>query len=260
MIMEVQDTITTFTLTRPFTFSRPKGKLIAFVGTDGSGKSLLTRKLCNTLSRHLPVTFAYLGLGSGDLGRRIGQLPLLGKVIEAKLNNKAKRIRTKGEKIPGNITAIAVYALSLKRYFNHLRVKRALNAGVTVVTDRYPQVEIPGSCDGPGLSAASPGNRFVAWLARSESKMYKKMASYHPDLIIRLDVSPAIAFARKPDHDLQLLESKYEVMKTLKFDGAPMILVDATQPFESVWHKVACCVEPLLVINLIGQKAEYLHF
>ena len=31
-----------------------------------------------------------------------------------------------------------------------------------VITDRYPQVEVPGFYDGPGLSAARPDSRIVA--------------------------------------------------------------------------------------------------
>ncbi|MFT8736570.1 MAG: hypothetical protein ABF760_03805 [Zymomonas mobilis] len=49
----------------------PRGKLIALVGCDGSGKSSLTTDLISAIKKDSPVKRYYLGLGSGDLGRKL---------------------------------------------------------------------------------------------------------------------------------------------------------------------------------------------
>lgn len=236
---------------------RYRGKLIAFVGCDASGKTTLTSRLGLELAKDRPTTYVYLGLGSGDLGRRIGQFPIIGHMLEKKLSKKAKTTRTYGEKIPDSLTALVVYAFSLKRYFNYLRMKNALRAGLTVVTDRYPQAEIAGTCDGPGLSAAQPGNLFVAWLKKSEASLYQRMAEHHPDLIIRLDVSPQIALQRKPDHDLELLQTKSKVMKQLRFGGARMVSIDASSPLQAVWMQVVHEIQPFFASHISHIEAGY---
>lgn len=236
---------------------RYRGKLIAFVGSDGSGKTTLTSRLSVELAQDRPTTYVYLGLGSGDLGRRIGQLPVIGHMLEKKLSKKAKTTRTHGEKIPGSLTALVVYVFSLKRYFNHLKMQNALRAGLTVVTDRYPQAEIAGTCDGPGLSAAQPGNFFVAWLRKSEASLYQRMAEHHPDLIIHLDVSPQVAHQRKPDHDLELLQTKSEIMKQLRFGGARMVSIDASAPFQTVWTQVVHEIQPFFASHFSHVETGY---
>lgn len=155
------------------------------------------------------------------------------------------------------MTALVVYAFSLKRYFNHMKMQNALRAGLTVVTDRYPQAEIAGTCDGPGLSAAQPGNLFVAWLKKSEMRLYQRMAELRPDLIIRLDVSPQIAHQRKPDHDLELLQIKSEVMKQLKFGGARMVSIDASAPFQTVWAQVVHEIQPFFASHFSYTETGY---
>lgn len=128
-----------------------RGKLIAIVGADGSGKSSLTTDITRQLSKDYPVQRIYLGLGSGDLGRRIGNLPVIGPWLETRLTRKAKTTHAKGEKVPGFLTALVAYLFSVKRFVAFSRMIRTLRTGTSVITDRFPQVEIPGSCDGPIL-------------------------------------------------------------------------------------------------------------
>ncbi|MBS1093125.1 nucleoside/nucleotide kinase family protein [Gluconobacter wancherniae] len=211
-----------------------KGALIALIGCDGSGKSSLSADLVKTLRRTNLATYVYLGLGSGDIGRKIGQLPLVGPVLEKVLTSKAKKTRTKGEKIPGVMTALVVFGFSLLRFRRFQHMMRARRDGVIVITDRYPQAEIAGQCDGPGLSAARAGNAFVAWLARAEYRLYQRMAQTTPDLVIRLDVDAETAHSRKPDHDIEALRTKIALTPRLKFNGAALRTVDARQSYENV--------------------------
>lgn len=209
--------------------------LIALIGCDGAGKSTLSADIVRALAGgDHPVEYAYLGLGSGDLGRRITNWPLIGRALGGILTKKAKTTRTKGEKIPGSLTASVVFGFSLLRFWRFRKALRAREHGVAIITDRYPQAEIAGWCDGPGLSAASTSNPYIAWLARIEKRLYQRMASVHPDLIIVLDVDAATAFSRKPDHDPDLLRTKIDVTRKITFDGAPLKVIDARQDYSKV--------------------------
>lgn len=208
--------------------------LIAVIGCDGSGKSTVANDIVARLRREQPAELCYLGLKSGDLGNRIKRFPVGGKAIEAFLSKKAGRARTKDDKIPGLATALVIYAFSLARLRRFRRVLALRRQGVIVVTDRYPQMEVPGFYDGPGLSAARAEGPLVKRLADRERRMYEWMTSYTPDLVIRLNVDVETAFARKPDHKLQSLKNKVAVTPLLRFGGAPIVDLDSRNPYPAV--------------------------
>ncbi|MGC4252737.1 MAG: hypothetical protein QM605_15035 [Sphingobium sp.] len=221
----------------PLLWKRPAGNmagLIAFVGCDGTGKSTLSEDVRQTLSGERDAAICYLGLGSGELGNRIKRLPLIGAAIERRLSRKAKQARDKDAKIPGLATALVIYGFSLLRLRRFRRMLALREAGRLVLTDRYPQTEVAGFYDGPGLAAARAEGWAVAALARKEREIYEWMASYRPDLVIRLNIDPATAHARKPDHDLQLLARKADATAKLRFSGAPIVDIDSTQPYAYV--------------------------
>jgi thymidylate kinase len=212
----------------------PMAPLIAIVGCDGAGKSTLAADMHDALGADHRVETCYLGLGSGEIGNRIKQWPLIGPVIEHKLASKAAQTRTKGERIPGVLTALVVFGFSLLRLRRFRRVLALRQQGVVVITDRYPQTEIAGFYDGPGLSAARAGGPFVAWLAERERRLYLWMAEYKPDVVIRLNIDAATAFARKPDHKLALLRQKVEVTPLLRFNGARIVDLDSREAYAVV--------------------------
>ena len=213
---------------------RTLAPIVALVGCDGSGKSTLAADLVNALRAERDVASCYLGLGSGTLGLRIKALPLVGRAVERSLSNKATRTRSKDARIPGLATALVVYGFSLLRRRRFAHVLALRRSGVTVVTDRYPQIEVPGFYDGPGLSAARAGSPAVAWLAARERAMYRRMAEHRPTLVIRLNVDLPTALARKPDHDPALIARKIAVTPQLRFLEAPIVDLDACAPYAQV--------------------------
>lgn len=207
--------------------------LVAIIGSDGAGKTTLASYLCDALANE-GAAYSYLGLGSGAIGLKIQGWPLIGPVVARHLNAKATQARTKGEKIPGTLTALTIYAFSrvrARRFRKMLELRR--HAGV-VICDRYPQLDVPGFYDGPGLRASRPTGFVTAWLARREYALYQHMTSFRPTLVVRLRIDAATALARKPDHDPVLLTRKVQVTPLLRFNGATIIDVDASQPLEQV--------------------------
>ena len=225
-------------ISRPSAAGDRLAPLIAIVGCDGSGKSTLGAQLAETIGRDQPAALCYLGLGSGDIGHKIKQLRLGGAAIERVLARKAKTTRTEGEKIPGLGTALVVYGFSLARRRRFRRMMALRRRGVIVVTDRYPQIEVPGFFDGPGLSAARAGSRVVAWLAARERLMYEDMTAFRPDIVIRLEIDAETAVARKPDHAIEQLRAKAAVTSSLRFGGAPIVDLDARKPYPEVFAGV----------------------
>jgi len=220
--------------------------LIAIVGCDGSGKSTLAADLADALRRDRSLQLAYLGLGSGAIGARIKGLPLVGPAVEAALAKRGTTARTKGEKIPGLATALVIYGFSLLRRRRFRRVLSLRRKGVTVITDRYPQTDVPGFYDGPGLSAARSGSSIVAWLAARELRMYEWMASYRPTLVLRLSIDAETAHARKPDHDIALLRQKVAATPLLRFAGAPIVDLDSRTPYAEMREHALAGIRPVL--------------
>lgn len=217
---------------------------VALIGCDGSGKSTLTRDLVTLLNRQAPTRSMYLGLGTGDLGRRIAEVPLIGRLAADFLTGKARKAHDgKGrqgpeKRLPGLLTALAMFGFSLDRNRRFRRVIDYRRSGVQVVTDRYPQAEVPGSFDGPGLSWLRKGSAVVERIALRERALYDGMAAYRPTVVIRLNVDVDTALARKADHERAMLERKLAVVPTLRFGGAQIVDVDATRPYREVLASV----------------------
>ncbi len=230
--------------------------VIAVIGCDGSGKSSLTSDLVAYLRRKGPVERRYLGLISGETGDQIKRLPLFGPRFEHYLAAKARRAQDMRKKLPGTGTALVMYGLSLWRKRKLKRIIALSKRGVTVVTDRYPQAEIPGfHYDGPGLPAAISDSPLVHKLAMLEEKQYRWMADQVPSLVIRLNVDVETALRRKPDHNQTELQDKIKAAPKLRFNGAHIVDIDARVPYAQVLETAVEAVNA----NLDLPRADVRH-
>lgn len=221
----------------------PLPPLIAVVGCDGSGKSTVTELLGAWLAGFQPTVVCHLGKQSGNIGRALGRLPLFGGRLERSLYKKAKTADT--EKGPGLATAIGIYAFTVRRVRRFRRMMALRRAGHTIVADRFPQIEVPGPMDGPGLGKARPSGA-IGWLARRERRKFDSMVAHLPDLVLRLNVSLEVAQARKPDHRPASLARKIGDLSRLTFQGAPIVEVDADRPLETVEAQAKAAIAALL--------------
>jgi len=107
--------------------------------------------------------------------------------------------------------------------------------GTIVITDRYPQAEIPGFYfDGPGLGAKKIDSWLRRMLTAREQKRYEWMANHVPALVIRINIDADTAFARKPDHKLSMLQDKITEIPKLHFNDAQILDLNGTDPYEQV--------------------------
>lgn len=205
--------------------------LIAVVGSDGSGKSTLAADLLDHIRQTHRAEAGYLGLGSGEQGRRIGRWPLIGPALHRYLDGIADRLRDPGAPIPGILAACYALRKSKKRRAQFDRILEMRRQGITIVTDRYPQLEVEGLHDGP-IMAGRATSTALQTLQLEERMLYAEMASYVPTLVIRLNIDVDTAMARKPDHVRALIARKVETVPQLAFNGAAIVDLDATLPYE----------------------------
>ena len=223
-----------------------KPRVIAVVGCDGSGKSTLSADLVAHLAKCEPTEFLYLGQSSGNIARAIRELPLIGGRLGAFLQRRSQRAHAEEGKpgAPDLVTSVVVYGLSRWRYAKFRRLRQLGRRGVTVVTDRYPQAEVPGFYfDGPGLSEELAGGSLARWLARRELRLYREMASYVPALVIRLNIDAETAHRRKPDHKLSMLKDKVRVIPTLSFGGARILELNGQTSYPEVLADAIAAVD-----------------
>lgn len=203
---------------------------MALTGCDGSGKSTLAAGLLERLRQQGPTELLYLGQSSGRIGEWIATLPLVGAPLSRYLVGKSKGVHGRKSSAPGTVTALVIYLLSRWRALKFTRMLRMVRRGVLVITDRYPQDEVPGfRFDGPHLAKSSGGNWFVRKLAAHERQLYQRMSAFIPMLVIRLNVDAETAFRRKPDHELSALQEKIDVIPGLTFNGAHILDLDAKE-------------------------------
>jgi hypothetical protein len=200
------------------------------VGSDGSGKSTLTADILAHIQRTRRAEMGYLGLGSGEQGRAIGRWPLIGQPLQRYLEDIAATLRDPQATIPGMLAARYAMRRSRKRRARFDQLLERRREGVTIVTDRYPQLEVPGMHDGPILAAKAP-NEAIAALQRRERALYAGMAIWVPTLVLRLHIDVDTVMARKPDHDRALIERKVATVPELRFNGARIVDLDATMPY-----------------------------
>jgi thymidylate kinase len=210
--------------------------LIAVIGCDGSGKSTVSEHLLRWIRGYGPADGVHLGKQSGNVARALGRLPLIGATMDRLIRRKVDGVnkRIKEDLQPSLLPALVISAFTLRRRRRFRRMLALRRRGLIVVTDRFPQVEVPGAYDGPGFPAATGGSPLVLALARREFDLFEWMASHRPDVVLRLNVDLDVACARKPDHRREALSRKIAVTPLLTYSGATVVDIDANQPLERV--------------------------
>lgn len=229
------------------------GLMIALVGSDGAGKSTLGKEITRWLRFKLDVHNYYMGSGDGgthliDWTRRA--IRALVKAVNRKRSSGQPKLPKAGKSRSSSFGAklVELYQLILMRHkIRMLRVGRRLaDGGSLVLTDRYPQTQVAGICDGPKLQS---GAGFV-WAAAQEAGLYAQARSLGPDILLKLKISPAIAHQRKSDHDLSVIERKCRIIDELEFPQSKVVVIDAAAPF----NEVLLAAKAAIWAHILGRK------
>ena len=219
-------------------------RVIAVVGSDGSGKSTLSADLMAHFYDHQATALIYLGQSSGNIGNWLKRLPIIGTALGRYLEHKAKQAHKDKTSPPDTLTVIVIYLLSLWRMHKFRRMLALSRRGTLIITDRYPQAEKAGFYfDGTGLDPATENTWLARKLAARELRLYQWMASHIPTLVIRLNIDVETAHARKPDHKRAMLQQKIATIPTLHFNSATIVDLNSLDPYEQVLQQALKAVD-----------------
>ncbi|MEV0644704.1 dTMP kinase [Phytomonospora sp. NPDC050363] len=208
---------------RPLSLGQPaegKGYFIVFEGGDGSGKSSQVVKL----AAHLRLSGHDVVLtrepGATDIGRRIRTL-----VLDPSTGSE-----------PSPRAEALLYAADRAHHVATI-VRPALREGKVVISDRYVDSSLAYQGGGRDLPTEE-----VAWLSDWAT------ASLKPDLVVLLDIDPAIGLARasgRAGHDHIERESvafhekvRYKFLDIAAEDPRRYLVVDATLSEEEIFALV----------------------
>lgn len=209
------------------------GIIIAFIGCDGAGKTIITKEIEKWLAGKLDVKRIYLG--SGD--ELTGILKLLKEVASYFINKKDKVQFTK-EKSEIKLTRYIWRAIFSKvLYRKILKLKKESCQGKIIITDRYPQTCFSGIYDGP-LFLPPIHCTYLQLLSGYELKNYNRMKILSPDILIKLSIPLETAIKRKPDHNKEILVKKIDITSKIMYPGSKVINIDAAAPLEEVINNV----------------------
>ena len=210
------------------------GAVIALVGPKASGKSTLGGRLTRTFGRHLDVRHVHLGKPPATLLTMLPRaaIPLARKVFPGERSGEYEKPERRAS---GSYSLLHVLNMTMLAYDRRALLKRcaaAAASGAIVVTDRYPSKTVgaidSSRFDDASLSACRPGLK--RWLMEREQALYRGLPE--PDLVIRLNVTPALAVARDEQRvkedgpDASAVLRRWEMETLGSFGDVPVVEID----------------------------------
>ena len=218
------------------------GMVVAFIGSDGAGKSTLCADTVAWLGGKLDVVPIYFGSGDGPSSFLRMPLQFVRRLVDRRAASGSPGARRSGWR--GWLRAVALIpwalSLSLEKRGKLRRMIRARNRGMMVVCDRYAQDQVQGFNDGRLLDrlAHSPW-RFARALAAWEARPYHDAQLDPPDVVIKLVASPSVALSRRPEMRAEEIELRIAAVRSLRFPDQTLVAeIDADRPFEEVSRSV----------------------
>jgi thymidylate kinase len=223
------------------------GVAIAFVGADGAGKSTIANATARWLGWKLDTRVHYMG--SKEPSRPTSWLYVAFRVLRRGHRTVSRRLgpasRSARRVAEGRDVALALHHLFVgrDRARRYRDAQHDVRSGRVVIFDRYPfgcLSRRPGHrlLDGPQISTTlgRSSSRITRRLAAREEMTYERFRL--PDHVAVLDVDPAVAAARKPDHQPDVIRAKahavLELGRLAEANGAQVTWVDADRPLDAV--------------------------
>lgn len=214
------------------------GRIIAFVGGDGAGKSTTIKNVKKELKRHFKVYNYHLGRPPKSFK---GNLARLGNRFYSFFRNKNKA------------EAFNLLAIAFDRSAAFEKAKHKRQEGYVVLQDRMPLKGVE-SMDCPRIKNIADGK--FKKLIRLEEKQYEKI--YGEDVLIVLKLNPEIALQRRPEDDPdELLKRSGEIWND-KWDVPYAIVIDTgynapldvkKKVIEEIWKSLS---KPYMRIEVLG--------
>ena len=221
---------------------------IAFIGTDGAGKSTSVQQIAKWLSGRLNVYKLYMGTTHPSLGTKaLRIIATAGRAVQAgcgRVLGKANPVTRAARGLEQLLTDLRYLSEGRDRQNRYITGQRKIAQGGIVIYDRYPlaAVSIDGrAMDGPRIEA-NGGNRggMFAKLAFVEENIYRGIRP--PDHIVVLRVSPEVSLTRKPEHRRERIETKSQALAEFAREGLNVTEIDAEQPLDQVLLQIKSAI------------------
>ncbi len=224
----------------PFTVLKTlygRGRIFAFIGCDGSGKSSITREICKWLGWKMDCQNFYFGMGERYKKPFIYQLSQSDWMPEV--------IRKTG-------SMLFYYHVSVRCKYMRREVESYINKGGIAICDRYPQTQFKGIYDGPKIQALGLDKQIVLgkFLREKEERNIQEAACKGIDCVFKLVVPAETALRRSPGHAANEVRRKAQITEKLQFPHCDVYEIDATQPFKEELLEVKGIIWDKLLENL----------
>ncbi|HUH52337.1 MAG TPA: deoxynucleoside kinase [Flavobacterium sp.] len=211
------------------------GRIFAFIGGDGAGKSTNISKLKKNLSKTFKTTSIH-----------IGKPPM--SLVGGCLYYFSRIFNSIGLKESANILMSLRLAIDRKRAF--VKAEKLRKKGVIVILDRIPTQHI-SAMDSPRINKSK-----YAKLAAFERSKYKAIKGV--DLLFVMKLNPEIALKRRPEDNPDMLRIRSGQVWENSWDASYQIITDTGELdfeqverriLENVWRNL---IKPYKKIELIG--------
>jgi thymidylate kinase len=214
---------------------------IALVGGDGAGKTTIAKELEASSD---PVPFRYLYMGqsvlSSDSALPTSRLARAAKertddvpTTAAKTEGARKKTKKRRSRLRAAASLINRIA---EASWRRILVWRTTRRGLAVITDRHFSFEAAVYAGEPGTG----GPRFD----RFEYRVMRRLG--RPDLVIFLDATPEVLFARKGETSVRRLTKRRANMLAEGERLPNFVRIDADRPYDEVLGDVRATIAGFL--------------
>jgi thymidylate kinase len=226
------------------------GAVIAFVGSEATGKSTLISELGRWLGEHYAVDRIHAGKPPGTALSAVPNtfLPALRALLPGHRSTHVEIQYTDPEApAPADdrvslLFAVRSFLLGWDRRALLLRAHARAANGKIVLCDRYP-ASSEAAPDGPQLAhlpMPSEPLPLRRWLAQREQAAYRSIPP--PDLVVYLTAPLDVTLARNAARDKfepeDYVRRRHARSSSLEFEGAPVHRVDTDREFEDTLREV----------------------
>lgn len=224
-----------------------RARVIAFVGSEATGKSTVLREVEDWLARSHRVRRVHAGKPPSTPITFVPHvlLPALRAVFPEQRTLRVEERYEDGERTAGRTFPLLFGVRSVMlAYERRALLRRAARAGrdTVVLSDRYPS-DTSGAPDGPQLAhLPMPSGRFSMrrMLAQMEGRLYRGIPT--PDMVFHLSAPLEVTLARNAARNKQEPEAyvrfRHELSSRLRFDGAPVFRIDTDRDLEQVVREI----------------------
>ena len=219
------------------------GAVIAFVGSEATGKSTLISEVERWLGKHFTIDRIHAGKPPGTPVTAVPHalLPLFRRVLPRQRTTRVEAREALEGQMEESFPLMFGFRAVMLAYERKTLLTRAFARsanGRIVLCDRYPSARV-GAADSPQLRPGT-GGPIRRLLAEIENRHYRNTPS--PDLVIHLSAPLDVTLARNQDREKtepeEYVRIRHSKALEVDFPGVTVHRIDTNRPISSVVEEV----------------------